>query len=338
MKIARLAAPALVAGLALIATACGGGDASDGWDSESLARRAAEAPYQPEVITSAPAIGQNRIGVALFGPDRGLVADATIRVRVYRLPQDTGDDRQLELVEEVVLTERVLDLHPEHTAAALDAVRVVSALPVPAPPRQAAHDGHLTAVYVGNITIDESGWWGLEFDVTVGSETHEGLRRRVLVQERTTSPMLGEPVPPSRQLTLRDVDDPIEVSSAIEPTPEMLELTVEEALATGKPSVIAFVTPAFCETRFCGPVLEMVIVPAFQQYGDRVNFLHIEPYDLPKIRTEGVREPVPTVIEWGLQTEPVIFVTDAAGLVVAKLEGITDLEELSQAIEAALQR
>src|SRR5690606_16540549 len=137
-------------------------------------------------------------------------------------------------------------------------------------------------------------------------------------------------------LTLADVDDAAAISSQPEPNEAMLDQTVAAALDGGKPVVIAFVTPAFCVTRYCGPVMDAVVQPAFEQYGDRVEFIHIEPYDLAKARGDAVLEPVPAVVEWGLRTEPFIFVIDGEGIVRVKLEGVTDLAELSEAIESVL--
>ena len=82
--------------------------------------------------------------------------------------------------------------------------------------------------------------------------------------------------------------------------------------------------------------MDAVIQPAFEEYGDRVEFVHIEPYDLAKARADAVLEPVPAVLEWGLRTEPFIFVIDTDGIVRVKLEGVTDLAELSEAIESVL--
>jgi hypothetical protein len=151
-------------------------------------------------------------------------------------------------------------------------------------------------------------------------------------------PGIGDAAIPSEQLTLRDVDGDLEaVSTATTPEAAMLDETIAEALATGKPVVIAFVTPAYCQTRFCGPVLETVVTPAWQTYGERVEFVHVEPYDLSRLRQTGTFDPVPAVREWGLETEPFIYVIGADGTVTAAIEGITDLAELVNAIEAVLR-
>jgi len=44
--------------------------------------------------------------------------------------------------------------------------------------------------------------------------------------------------------------------------------------------------------------------------------------------------PVAATIEWGLPSEPWIFVVDRDGLVTASFEGIVSEEELQAAVEA----
>ena len=77
-------------------------------------------------------------------------------------------------------------------------------------------------------------------------------------------------------------------------------------------------------------------MPVWERYGDRVNVLQVEPYEVPAARA-GTLVPVETMIEWRLQTEPWIFVVDADGLVVAKFEGIMGLDEVNEAVESAFR-
>jgi hypothetical protein len=117
---------------------------------------------------------------------------------------------------------------------------------------------------------------------------------------------------------------------------ELHRLTVAQAVASGKPSVIAFVTPAFCQTRFCGPVLDQVITPAWNDFKGQANVLHIEPYDLVKARG-GKLETVAAVQEWKLLAEPIVFVVGRDGVITAKFEGVMDYPEVKAAIQEALK-
>ncbi len=79
-------------------------------------------------------------------------------------------------------------------------------------------------------------------------------------------------------------------------------------------------------------------------YKDRVDFVHVEPYQLqqtanglqPLLDADGHPQPVQSVLDYGLQTEPYMFVTDATGHIAAKVEGIAGADELRAALDAVL--
>ena len=144
---------------------------------------------------------------------------------------------------------------------------------------------------------------------------------------------MGSPAPASRQRTLADGVDLSEISTARPPNPEMHRITVADALELGRPLVVTFATPGFCQTRFCGPVLEQVVTPLSERYDGRVTFVHIEPFDLARLHDESTFVTVPAMEEWGLSTEPWVFVVDAQGLVAAKFEGIVSQQEIVEVLE-----
>jgi hypothetical protein len=116
----------------------------------------------------------------------------------------------------------------------------------------------------------------------------------------------------------------------------MHNITVADALSARQPIVLAFATPAFCQSRICEPVMETIMDPLSAKYAGRATFIHIEPYVLPELRASNVRVPVPATQEWRLLDEPWVFVIDHAGRVAAKFEGITALDEVDAALQAAL--
>ena len=59
--------------------------------------------------------------------------------------------------------------------------------------------------------------------------------------------------------------------------------TVAETVTSGKPSFVFFATPAFCQTGFCGPTVELVKSVAREHEG-AVEFVNVELYDMPANR------------------------------------------------------
>ena len=146
------------------------------------------------------------------------------------------------------------------------------------------------------------------------------------MQPRTSFPGPGMAAPHTKQPVLRDVKDITEIDSSQPPRPELHQLTVAEAIDSGKPTLVAFATPAFCQTRFCGPVVDQVVAPLAKDYAGKANFVHIEPYRLDEAR-KGRLVPIPQLDEWGLDSEPFIFVLDGKGRVSATFEGVTQRDE-----------
>ena len=95
------------------------------------------------------------------------------------------------------------------------------------------------------------------------------------------------------------------------------------------------VTPLFCQSRFCAPMMDSVVHPLYEEFSDRVQFVHVEPFVLSEARA-GRLVPVPLMAEWRLLTEPWIFVADASGAVVAKFEGVATVEELRETLASVL--
>ena len=97
-----------------------------------------------------------------------------------------------------------------------------------------------------------------------------------------------------------------------------------------KPVVLLFATPQLCQSRVCGPVVD-VAEQVKASGGDDVQFIHMEIFRNNRI-DEGVR---PQMAAFHLQTEPWLFVFDRSGKVAARIEGAFSERELEQAISKA---
>ena len=310
--------------VAVIAAACGGdgdgGGDGDDWSARAISESVQDAPVQPILVGSGPALGPNRLSFAFFDRQGAIFSDVeNASVRLYSLDDDGGGEAfGATLVSEHELTPVTLGQNSvhEHADGSLH-----------------THESGATTVFVTSGELDRAEWWGAELSVTIDGERTDGLRLRFWVLERTDEPMIGEQVPRSTQTVLRDVDDISEIDTSNPRNPGMHTLTVAEALDTGRPVVIVFATPAFCQTRFCGPVIDEVVRPLSERYSNRVEFVHIEPWDLAEAR-EGRLVPVPVMVEWQLPTEPWVFVVDGSGRVAAKFEGLMSFAEVDAAVGA----
>jgi hypothetical protein len=144
-------------------------------------------------------------------------------------------------------------------------------------------------------------------------------------------PEVGEPVPASETRTSPEFELG-SITTDPDPEPSFYEITVAEAISNGTPALIVFATPAFCQTAVCGPTMEIVK----EAVGSRTGFdvVHVEIFENVDSEGEGRLIEVPAVIEWGLPSEPWVYVVDADGIATARFEGAVSPEELGAALDA----
>jgi len=298
--------------LVAIAAACGGSSSDS--NETPLATPSAE-DVIPIVVSHELAVGENRFILGLQDRDNNLILNASVHLRFFKLKDGKATMKSETDTQSVVVQESAEE---EHDGGAPH-----------------LENNGLVGVYVAHVTFDAPGTWGIEIDAAVDGQTRDTARVQFDVLEKESTPVAGDPAPRSVQTVLRDVNDISEIDSSSPPRPAMHQMTIAEAIDSGRPTVLAFATPAFCQSRVCGPLMDTVVDPLFQRYGDRVNFVHVEPYALDRAR-QGQLVPVPAAEEWGLQTEPWLFIIDANGKVAAKFEAIVALDEVEPVLERVL--
>lgn len=183
-------------------------------------------------------------------------------------------------------------------------------------------------LYRANVDFPAAGGWS----VTISAEGHATtVPSPLVVGEETAMPQVGDPAPAvaTRTSATHSLE---EITTDPEPDPDFYRLSLDQALGDDRPTVVVFATPAFCTSQTCGPVLDNV-----KQLADghpQVDFLHIEIYENLDAASFEDLVPVQAVQEWGLPSEPWVFVTDANGVVTARYEGTLDPAELDQALAA----
>jgi len=329
-----------------LAAACGGDDdesTPEGTGSPAASptpNEQASGDYSGVVITTDVTTGPNRFAVGVLD-ENGVVLSAEVSLAFIKLTSQNEGQVRFESETDYVELERFYiddDTGEKVTTGA-------------------------TGAYVTQADFDETGDWGVQITGSKGGDQIGpiNLAFQVVAPEETLN--VGDPAPKSRQTLASDVADITEIDSMSPPDP-MHDLAIADAVTSGKPTVILFGTPAFCETQVCGPVLEAVMLPLYDQYKDQANFIHVEPYFLETLRSgaglcavpafnidlarSGVGEgagPCPTLTEeelqaagdsWNLNTEPIIFVVDSEGNIAGKFEAVVGPGEVEEALVNAL--
>lgn len=174
------------------------------------------------------------------------------------------------------------------------------------------------------------GIWGFTANMTLENGQTITSQFLVDVAAQSQSVPVAATAPASQNRTLATEPDLHKLSSGNDPNPALYQMTIAAAVQTSKPTVVAFATPGFCQTRWCTPVLDSVET-VFAEVGDKANFIHVEIYNDFQELTY-----VPEIAEWGLQTEPWVFVLDSHGRVTARFEGPLSPRELSETLQPLL--
>jgi hypothetical protein len=107
-----------------------------------------------------------------------------------------------------------------------------------------------------------------------------------------------------------------------DPVCGMHEMSLDEALETGRPVVLLFATPQFCATVVCGPsVANLDRVRTGGDWGETI-FIHSEIFAEEPTGSEVAGTPlVDAVQQWGLPTEPWLFTIGGDGVIRDRLDG-----------------
>ena len=181
--------------------------------------------------------------------------------------------------------------------------------------------------YPVRVTLPKEGVYDVRAE---GGKTAFSSAVTALKSAAAPVPAAGDSLPTVASPT---VDDPkgVEPICTAEPACPLHEVSLDAALAEGRPVALLVSTPAFCQTAICGPVLDL-FVEQQETFGDRVAMIHAEVYPDP-YGESATSETTEVVRALGLTYEPALFLVGADGAVVDRLDTIFDRDEIRTAME-----
>jgi hypothetical protein len=200
--------------------------------------------------------------------------------------------------------------------------------PIGIPGRSEAAFGGVKRVYVMRVRIPRPGrYWLVAQPVGAKVQALGALD----VSARSKSVGIGARAPRSETPTLATAPA-AKITTSRPPDLSLLRYSVAESLAAHKPFVVTFATPKFCTSRTCGPVVD-VVEAARRQFAAGIRFMHVEVFQ-DNDPTRGYNR---WMRQWGLASEPWVFLVGRDGRVKAKFEGSVSEAELAAAIRAHLE-
>ena len=190
-------------------------------------------------------------------------------------------------------------------------------------------------LYTTVLDFHAAGDWALRASVLDLAASGDGDSAELFfeVAETTHAPATGQPAVASDSKTLADVAGFEKITTGSLHDGDLYEVSIADAVASGRPTVIVVASPAFCTNAVCGPQVD-VLKELKDKYRGRANFIHVDYFDNPdEIQGDLDRAIVsPTVLEWNLPSTEWSFVVDGEGVVTARFEAFATLEELEEAL------
>jgi hypothetical protein len=253
--------------------------------------------------------GSHRFGFALFNRSREQITDAS--VAVYAAPAGGGPAKGPHLARYESIAVRP-QFQSQQTASDPDSAR---------------------SIYTTEIPFDKPGTYELLGLARVGGKlvaaTTPGGGVEVKSESGDPIPAVGTRPPRIHTPTKAEVGGDLASIDTRLPPSTMHDADFADVLGK-KPVVLLFATPQLCQSRVCGPVVD-VAEQVKSTSGDDVEFIHMEVYRDNRI-DKGIR---PQMAAFHLQSEPWLFVFDRSGKVAARIEGAFSERELKQAIAKA---
>jgi hypothetical protein len=183
------------------------------------------------------------------------------------------------------------------------------------------------AVYVTHLDLPSDGEWRIGALIKEGDKLNATLLPSAVVGQFKDIPRVGQRPPRIHTPTPQSVGGDLSKLTTRIPPEVMNKADFADVLGK-KPIVLLFATPQFCESRVCGPVVD-VATQVQRDYGDKAEFIHMEIYN-DNDPGKGVR---PQIRAFHLPSEPFLFVIDRNGVIRTEIEGAFNVAELTKAVK-----
>jgi hypothetical protein len=198
--------------------------------------------------------------------------------------------------------------------------------------KQAATEADpFAAIYAAQVPFKRTGQYAVLVATTVdGKLVAAPTQVNVVSHKADPIPEVGDKPPAVQTDTLASAKGDVSKIDTRQPPDDMHGFTFSSVLGK-KPVALLFATPQLCQSRVCGPVVD-IAAEMKAKYAKQIDFIHQEVYvdNDPK---KGIRPPMKA---FNLRTEPWLFVVGKDGRITARLEGSVGVKAFEQALKTAI--
>ena len=280
--------------------------ATDGRTLQEVANAAGPAGPELGMASSVFTVGENRVAFGIIDDQSGFVYGKTA---LYVAP---GPDQPAE------------GPYPAPADVLVTQGRYRS--------KQAATEADpFAAVYAAQVPFKKPGTYSILAVTQTGDKTVAAPGQvKVIAGRKDRIPGVGDAAPKVETDTVASARGDVASIDTRVPPSDMHAKSFADVVGK-KPVALLFATPQLCQSRVCGPVVD-VALQMKAKYGDRVEFIHQEVYE-DNDPNKGLREPLRA---FNLPTEPWLFVVGKDGKITARLEGSFGLSAFDKALNTAL--
>jgi hypothetical protein len=304
-------------------------------EGKTLGEIVKEADQHAELVVSPAALtfhkGRNRYPFGVFEPDRSQVEDAEVALYVAKVPAAEpgggGVAKNGKQKKGAIARARTEALEQPAVGPYPAAIESITTKPAFRAQTTTSDPDAATIAYTTDIDFPSDGEWRVAALIKQGDEVAATLLPSVSVGQFKSVPGVGQKAPKIHTPTAEDAGgDLSQVTTRIPPDTQN---RVDYADVLGKePIFLLFATPQFCQSRVCGPVVD-VAEQVKEQHGDEAAFIHMEIYK-DNDPSEGV---MPQVRAFHLPSEPWLFAIDRQGVIRAEIEGPFGVDRLTGVVE-----
>ena len=255
--------------------------------------------------------GDNRLGFGLFTTSRAQIADATAAVYIAPLGGGQASGPYVAHFQSLAVKP---PFQSQTTLKDPDSAKTL---------------------YVASVPFKKPGRYQVlgmaRLDDRLVAATSATPQLIVVPPNKDPVPGVGDAPPKIHTPTEASVAGDLSKIDTRNPHDDMHKVDFAEALGK-KPIVLVFATPLLCQSRVCGPVVD-VAAEVESELRDKADFIHMEIYNDNEV-AKGFR---PQVAAFHLPTEPWVFVINKQGKIAARIEGAFSVDELRAAVKKGLR-
>lgn len=299
--------------------------------TEILDLAAGEAP----VVAPASSVfyeGENRYSFGVFELDHTPISDAEVALYIAKVPapkKRAGAPEEGKRPKGAVAQARREALDAPAMGPFPAAIESIGTKPAFRSQTSAEDADSPSVVYVTGLDFSSEGEWRIVALFNEDGELRGGVVPSAVVGAVKRVPRVGEEAPLIHTPTAEDVGGDLSKITTRIPPDTQNRVDFADALGN-EPIVLLFATPQFCQSRVCGPVVD-VAEQVKEAYGDEAAFVHMEIFN----DNDPGKKTRPQVRAYGLPTEPWLFVIDRQGVVQTAVEGAFGVDQLTRAVRGA---